>query len=100
MIEKDFHIVTIDASNPHWCTDERYMHFWLKNLERYLNDIIESSGMLCVNDVRTKLGVSPIKMGYLYGWDKPVDDIFDVLRTEDRLIVGLLGCHDFRKDVE
>lgn len=98
MIERDFRIITIDKTNRNWDDDERFMQFWLMNVEKYLKDVIEVRGMLCVNDVRIKLGVKPVKVGYFYGWDKPPVHMFDVFRGEETLHIGLLGAHDFRED--
>lgn len=57
--------------NPDWCEDNEYNIAFLRQRERYANDILHSRGHVFLNEVRALINLPPTKAGQLVGW---VDD--------------------------
>ena len=63
-----------------WTKDPEYNFMFLKNQERYANDLLKSKGHLFLNEVYDMLGIPRTKAGQVVGWiydeKNPVGDNF------------------------
>lgn len=51
-----------------WCEDPEYNKMYLKQMERYANDLLKVRGYLLLNDVYDMLGIPMSKTGCVVGW--------------------------------
>lgn len=54
--------------NPHWQDTNEYNLLFLKQMERYANDILRSRKRLFLNEVYAMLGIPISKEGQIVGW--------------------------------
>lgn len=57
-----------DASCPDWSNDPECDLSYLKQQERYCNDLLQKKGYLFLNDVYDILGFPRTKIGQVVGW--------------------------------
>ena len=57
-----------DDSCPGWSNDPEYNLTYLKQQERYCNDLLQKKGYLFLNDVYDILGISRSRAGQIVGW--------------------------------
>lgn len=87
-----------DEACPAWTKDPEYNLMFLKDQQRYANDLLKSKGHLFLNEVYDMLGIDRTKAGQIVGWiydDKhPVGDnfvdfgIYDVYKEPNRRFVN------------
>ena len=70
--------IVFDESNPNWTGDREMDMCFIKNIERYCNDVLIARGFLTVNQVREEFGLEWIEEGQLFGWvymkNNPIGD--------------------------
>lgn len=81
-----------------WCKDPDYNLMFLKDQQRYANDLLKIRGHLFLNDVYDMLGIPRCKAGQIVGWiydeKNPVGDnfvdfgIYDANRPKNREFVN------------
>ena len=81
-----------------WTKDPEYNLMFLKDQQRYANDLLQSKGHLFLNEVYDMLGIPRTKAGQVVGWiydeKHPVGDnfvdfgIYDMHRTPNRDFVN------------
>ena len=63
-----------------WTTDAEYNLMFLRDQQRYANDMLRSRGYLFLNDVYKMLDIPLTKAGQIVGWvydeDQPIGDNF------------------------
>ena len=57
-----------DSASPYWEKDAEYNLMFLRQQERYANDLLKANGYLFLNDVYKMLGIDPTKAGQVVGW--------------------------------
>ena len=87
-----------DCGNPNWEKDSEYNLMFLKQQQRYANDLLQSKGYLFLNDVYDMLGIPRTKAGQVVGWlydeENPIGDnyvdfgIYDIHKPAARDFVN------------
>lgn len=87
-----------DVGNPYWEKDPEYNLMFLKQIERYANEKLQSNGFLFLNEVYEMLGIPKTKAGQIVGWiynkENPVGDnyvdfgIYDIHKQANRDFVN------------
>lgn len=85
-----------DEYNENWTKDPEHNLFFLKAQERYANDLLQSKGILFLNEVYKMLGIPETKAGQVVGWvkDSEIGDgyvdfgIYNVHRKSNREFVN------------
>lgn len=57
-----------DSTSKEWEKDPEYNLMFLKQQERYANDLLRSKGFLTLNTVYEMLGLEPSRAGFVVGW--------------------------------
>lgn len=88
-VDKDNPYVTcyarwFDETLPMWTDDPEYNLMYLRNQEKYFNDILKARGCVFLNDVYKSLGFSIIKAGQIVGWVYDPSRRIDFGLTEKR----------------
>ena len=79
-----------DTCRP-WTKDPRYNRMFLREQERYANDLLRARGYLFLNEVYEMLGMVKTKFGQVAGWTwrenaKVEFNIPDMITLDDNLL--------------
>lgn len=66
--------VIFDSSNPNWTKNANYNLMFLRGVENYINDLLNSRGHVFLNDVFDALGMRRTPDGAIKGWVKGYGD--------------------------
>lgn len=61
--------------------DLDYDKAFLKNVEKFANEVLRNKGYIFLNEVLNNLGIKPVKRGQLDGW------IYDELNSEKKDVI-------------